>query len=555
MSIPKEPRQLMINLMYLVLTALLALNVSAEVMNAFKTIDESLQNTNNTTNAAIDEQQAQLASLLTDETKAKFRPLGDGIKNIRAIVANFNSEVDAIKAELIDKSGNKNDQVDEGDYLYYGTPKQIIKGKKNKDVTTRVMVGDDSNEGKGEELKNLIVKTRQDIINAYAAVMTKPENAIAFGMRTSEGEADLKLIAADTAAFANNISLNIDTNWKEKAGEDKKTWAEYRFKQMPVLPVLALLTTFQADAKNAEALAVSKMAEKVGGKEIVFNSFFPVINAKKAYVIKGDKFEAEISLGAYSSDIPAENIDLTINGTKLRVGDDGKAVYSANASETGTKTLNLQATVLNPLTGEKSTGKSVFEYEVGVRSATVSADKMNVFYIGVDNPISVSAAGVSSNSLKVNGSGVSLSKKSDGKYNVTASKPGEARITVSGDGMPATNFDFRVKRIPDPVARLSKSSGGEMGNGEFRAQGGVGAFLDNFDFEATCQIQGFNLVYVAKRQDPVEAINSGPRYSAQAKRLVDSAKPGDIYYYDNVKAKCPGDPAGRTINSMVFKIK
>ena len=144
----------MINLMYLVLTALLALNVSAEVMNAFKTIDESLQNTNNTTNAAIDEQQAQLASLLTDETKAKFRPLGDGIKNIRAIVANFNSEVDAIKAELIDKSGNKNDQVDEGDYLYYGTPKQIIKGKKNKDVTTRVMVGDDSNEGKGEELKN-----------------------------------------------------------------------------------------------------------------------------------------------------------------------------------------------------------------------------------------------------------------------------------------------------------------------------------------------------------------------------------------------------------------
>jgi hypothetical protein len=105
------------------------------------------------------------------------------------------------------------------------------------------------------------------------------------------------------------------------------------------------------------------------------------------------------------------------------------------------------------------------------------------------------------------------------------------------------------------VARLSKSSGGQMGNGEFRAQGGVGAFLDNFDFEATCKIQGFNLVYVAKRQDPVEAINSGARYGAQAKRLVGKAKPGDIFYFDNVKAKCPGDPAGRKINSMVFKIK
>jgi len=133
--------------------------------------------------------------------------------------------------------------------------------------------------------------------------------------------------------------------------------------------------------------------------------------------------------------------------------------------------------------------------------------------------------------------------------------PGDAKITLSGGGLPSTNFDFRVKRIPDPVARLSKSSGGTMGNGQFKAQGGVGAFLDNFDFDATCKIQGFNLVYVAKRQDPVEAVNKGARYSQQAKRLVNKAKPGDIFYYDNVKARCPGDPAGRKINSMVFKIK
>lgn len=94
-----------------------------------------------------------------------------------------------------------------------------------------------------------------------------------------------------------------------------------------------------------------------------------------------------------------------------------------------------------------------------------------------------------------------------------------------------------------------------MGNGEFKAQGGVGAFLDNFDFDANCAIQGYNLVYVAKRQDPVEVINGGARYNDKSKRLVQRAKPGDIYYFDNVKAKCPGDIAGRTINSMVFNIK
>ena len=142
-----------------------------------------------------------------------------------------------------------------------------------------------------------------------------------------------------------------------------------------------------------------------------------------------------------------------------------------------------------------------------------------------------------------------------GKYIATASRPGEAKISVSGGGLQNTNFAFRVKRIPDPVARLSKSSGGAMGNGEFKAQGGVGAFLDNFDFDAKCVIQGYNLTYVAKRQDPVESVNGGARYNAKSKRLIDRAKPGDIFYFDNVKAKCPGDSAGRKINSMVFKIK
>lgn len=94
-----------------------------------------------------------------------------------------------------------------------------------------------------------------------------------------------------------------------------------------------------------------------------------------------------------------------------------------------------------------------------------------------------------------------------------------------------------------------------MGNGEFKAQGGVLAILEGFDFDARCNIQGFNLTYVAKRQDPVPVINQGPVYSDQAKRLVSQAKPGDIYYFDNVRARCPGDKAGRQINAMVFSIK
>ena len=551
MSIPKEPRQLMINLMYLVLTALLALNVSAEVMNAFVTIDNSLAETATTTDAALDDQQKALFKLLEDDSKKDFAALKPGIKEIRKIVADFNDYINGIKSQLIDEAGDKSGAEDDGDYkIDKKSGLRVMKGKKNKDVTTRLL----AEAPLGDELKDRIAKTKQDLIDSYTKTLNNPELAAAAGYRTETGEIDKKAIEADIASFANNISLGIDEDWQTKT--DKKTWKEYRFKQMPVLPATTLLRTYQADAKNAEALAVGKLAEKAGGKEIVFDKFFPVINAKKAYVIKGEKFEADISLGAYSSDIKPENITLTVNGTPVRMGENGVAEYSTTAGSTGSKTLKLSAKVVNPLTGEVSNETSEFEYEVGVRSATVSADKMNVFYIGVDNPISVAVAGANSNEVRVNGSGGGINVSGgNGKYNVTVSQPGEATINVSGGGLPNTPFKYRVKRIPDPVAKLGNKMDGSMGTGEFKAQGGVIAWLEDFDFDARCNIQGFNLVRVPKRQDAVDSQNSGAKYNDKSRRLVQAAKPGDVYYFENVKARCPGDKAGRKINGMVFQIK
>ena len=541
----------MINLMYLVLTAMLALNVSAEVMNAFVTIDNSLTETALTTNNALDDQQKALNKLLAEDSKKDFAALRPGVEEIRSIVRDFNDYIDDIKEKLIDESGTPDGVIDDNDFLYPDNPaKRIMKGKKNKDVTTRLL----AEAPLGDELKDKIAETKQKLIDSYTKTLNNPELAAAAGYRTEAGEIDQAAIDADIASFANNISLGIDENWQDKT--DKATWKEYRFKQMPALPATTLLTTFQADAKNAEALAVGKLAEKAGGKEIVFDKFFPVINAEKGYIIKGEKFNAEISMGAYSSDIKPENIVLTVDGTRVNMGEDGKAEYSRTASSTGTKTIKLSAQVTNPLTGEVSTETSEFKYEVGERSANVSADKMNVMYIGVDNPISVSAAGVSSNAVKVsaNGAGISLNG-GNGKYTARVSQPGEATVTVSGGGLPPTPFTFRAKRIPDPVAKLGKKADGSMGTGEFKAQGGVIAWLENFDFDARCDIQGFNLVRVPKRQDPVDNPNRGGKYDAKSQRMVQAAKPGDTYYFENVKARCPGDKAGRKINSMVFRIK
>ncbi len=540
MSIPKEPRQLMINLMYLVLTALLALNVSAEVMNAFFTLDSG----NKESISTVDNQLAQtvkgVKDLLSDESKRKYKPVEPAIDAVRSKIAEFNTYVDELRDRLIDESGTPDGKVDDKDYtVSYG--KTVPKGKKNKDITTRILV----NDGVGEELKSKIIETKDDILKTYTDLLQTYGDT--FGLKQPEVDQRIE-------AMASNLAFGIDDEtWKTT---EKESWSDFKFRQMPLAAVLPLMSQMQSNAKSSEAALINAMAELTGGRVIEFDQFFPVVQAKKAYVIRGEPFEAKISVGTYSSQIQPENISLYANGNRLTVGEDGTAEYTTNTTSIGPQSISLKAEVTNPLTGEVSEGEATYDYEVGLRSVTVSADKMNVFYIGVDNPVSVAAAGVPTSSLRVgmSGGGGSI-KRSGSGYVVNVEKPGEAKITVSGEGMAAQSFPFRVKRIPDPVARLSKSSGGAMGNGTFKAQGGVVAILDNFDFDARCQIQGFTLAYVAKRQDPVESINSGGTYNEKSRRLVNQAKPGDIYYFDNVKARCPGDKVGRPINPMVFKIK
>lgn len=205
---------------------------------------------------------------------------------------------------------------------------------------------------------------------------------------------------------------------------------------------------------------------------------------------------------------------------------------------------------------KKETSKEVIiKYDLS-DCISISPNKMNVLYIGVDNPVSISAAGVNSQSLKVSvsGGGGRLKKGIKNHYNLTVTKSGECIIKVEVNGVISTSH-FRVKRIPDPVAQLGNSQGGTMGIGEFKAQGGVPAILHNFDFDAKCKIQGFILTRIPENGNRVEVVNRGARYVAEARELINEALPEDIYAFNKVKAKCPGDAAGRKINSMVFKVK
>ncbi len=545
MSIPKEPRQLMINLMYLVLMALLALNVSAEVMNAFFDIDKSLTKSNDLQTKAISETRKGIQPLLDKKPKLK-EPLNEGLDKVTAITSEFIGYVEAIKDTLIDNGGNHNGGVDDGDYKQdkNGKATNKPKGMKNKDFTTRLMVKEDGPQY-GNKLEAQISETRQKLIEVY----TNTIKACATEAKLKDDE-----VASRIQSFTDNITLAVDSSWTKT---DKASWAEYKFKQMPLAACIPTLTKLQADAKNAETSMVNDLAQLVGGREIKLNKFFPVMNAKKGYVIKGEKFEAEVAIGAFSDEF-AKSAKISVNGQNIRLNG-GKGTFTETANSIGKKKLRMNATVINPLSGEKMTGSSEFEYEVGLRSANVSATKMNVFYVGVDNPVALTASGVSSNQLKASCAGGGCTMSGSGPTRtVRVSQVGrEAVITLSGGGLIASKFPFRVKRIPDPVPcfKPGGESSGSMPNGSFKARGGILADLRNFDFDARCNVAGFDLTKQAKRADPVTANNPGARYSGRAANLVNSAKPGDVYYFDNVRVKCPGDKATRKLPSMVWKIR
>ncbi len=533
MSIPKEPRQLMINIMYLVLTALLALNVSAEIFNAFKMVDKGLIKSN----TALDQGNSALPAAIRDgaKKKASLQQYADLIEPGQQLSSEMNDYLAGIIETLKTESGGYVPDPETGN------PTDELIGKKNFDVTTRLLVNgpdkivdsEDVEDSEGAVLKNKLLAYKKAILDLVPA--------------------------EDQEGFARSIAVNIDDDlWRKKG---KKSWQEFTFSHMPVQAVLPIFSKFQNDVKTTEAAFLNYLAGKVGTTtDVVIDKYAVVSAPDKSYIIKGEKYKAEIFLSAAASADSKTGISVSVNGKKLPTNKEGIAVFETTPGSVGVKKYTANASLTNPVTGEVKSFKKEFSYEVGERSVAVSPLAMNVFYIGVDNPVSVTAAGVPSDKIKVSmgGSGGGSIKRGGGNYIVNVTQPTSAgqfaKVNVSAPGLNESR-DFRVKRIPDPVPKLSKSRGGGMSSGEFKVQPGVFPILENFDFDAKCNIVGFRLVRVPKRQDPQVAINKGGKYTSETKSLVSKAKATDTYFFEEIKCKCPGDPAARDLGGMVFKIR
>ncbi|QOR76841.1 MAG: gliding motility protein GldM [Thermoflavifilum sp.] len=509
MALPKEPRQKMINLMYLVLMAMLALNVSAEILNAFKTVNESINNSNQAISQKNNLVYQQFEKQLSIDPE-RVRPIKEKADQVRMLCQQMNQYIDSLKKVIIRESGGLNDSGE-------------IKDMSNLDAPSRVM----ENQGQGPILEKKIQTLREQLLSMYDNPVEREE-------------------------VAQILPLKIEM--PKKTIDNKKTWTQVNFEMVPTIAAITILSKIQNDVKNSEAQVIDDLFKKIGQQEFVFDTYKPLISANAGYVIAGQKYEAQIMLGAYSSTI---NPTITVNGQPIPV-QNGVGTFSTVASGVGLHTYNV-AISLKDQSGQIKTYTATAEYMVGAPAVSVSADKMNVLYIGVDNPISVAVAGVPAErvSASISGPG-SLIKSGPGKYIARVSAVGTVTVNVSaefdGQVRPMGSMEFRTKRIPDPVAEVAGSKGGTLSAAVFKVQKGVAAVLENFDFDAKFVVTSFTIGFDgAGFSDYIEANSNSAYFTDEIEKYIQRCRPGTRVFIDNIHARGP-DGTTRLLPPISFKL-
>jgi len=522
MAIPKEPRQMMINMMYLVLTALLALNVSAEILNAFKIVDKGITNAKRAVKTKNDITYLQLKKQ-SELNPAKAKEAYDNAQKAKAIAKDLDDEIEKYKQLLIKNSGG----------LFPDGPH---KGElmNDKDMEAGVQIFIEEGEGKnGKALQKKINDTRKKL---YALIPASRR--------------------AKAIQLEKQSSLTAEDFKEADKSEEENKWYFTNFHMVPVVASVAILNGIQQNIKSAEADVISECLMSIGADDFKFDTLVARVVPENTIITEGGTFKAHIFLSAFDS--KADPV-ITVGGSPIKV-DGGEGLLTRSGESAGDKKYAGQIEVKDP-SGRVKPYKFEGEYQVIKPFAAVSPDKMNVFYIGVENPITVTAAGFTADKISL-GISQGTFTGTGGKYLVTQTNTGVANITVTGttiSGKEKKNvtigtFPFRVREIPPPLPMIGNQQGGSMPAGLFKAQGGMAAVLQNFEFEYKYQITKFDCSYIAKRADIISApTNVGPMFGDAIKNFLSRAKPGDVFYFENIWAQGPGSKP-KKLGTLTFKL-
>ncbi|MEO5681194.1 MAG: GldM family protein [Chitinophagaceae bacterium] len=525
MSLPKEPRQKMINMMYLVLTALLALNVSNEVLEAFKTVDKSIV----TSNSALDNKNGVIYKAFSDElkdpqTKAKAEIWAPKAAQVQKLSADLSSYLNNMKLQLKTESGLKKDD------------KGVEEFKEDDlDAATRLF----AEKGEGKKMYEALTAYKKNVL----AVLNP--NDFKDNPKLME---DLKRKVAE---FEKTLPLDLSVPEKAnavKSGDNAKDWTFNYFHMTPTIASLTILSKFQNDVKNSEAQLVDYIHSQIGAVKIVYDQFEAIAQANRTYAMPGDEIEIKAGVGAFSD---AAKPRITINGQVMSL-EGGKATFKTTASGAGEHSVAVKVEFTKP-DGTTAVKDEIVKYTVGTPSgASMFLEKMNVVYLDVENPVSISSGSGGKENMKVSFTNGSIASAGGDRFNIVPTTQGIGKVNITVNGK-TTPFEVRCKQLPSPVPMVGAVTSGAIPAATFKAMGGMLAKLKDSEFDFPYTIVSYKIGARNPSGIYQEVVIDGPRWSA-AQNLITAQAPGSLVYFDNIKVKGPGGKL-RNIDGTYFTLK
>ena len=510
---PVSPRQKMINLMYVVLMAMLALNVSTEVLNGFSIVEESLKRT--TQNASLENQVIyDDFAVQMKKNPQKVKQWYDKSQKVKQMSDNLYNLADELKLAIVQEADGSDGDV------------QNIRNKEDLEAANQVMLS--PNRGRGKELYDAIINYRTQMLSMVTGYHQK------------------KMIAS-------NLSTDIPSNAQSMG----KNWQEYMFESMPAAAAVTLLSKLQSDVRYAEGEVLHTLVSNIDVKDIRVNALDAFVIPNSQTIVRGDKFSARIVMAAVDT---TQKPQIFIGGKEVNLPG---GLYETVTGRTGDFTLSGFIQVEN---GNGELLKRSFEqkYTVVDPSATVSADLMNVLYAGYSNPLSVSVPGVPVNKVQATMTGGTLQPTGPGRYIARPTAVGQnVTITITstntGRAQQMGQFTFRVRRLPDPTPYINmkdesgspiRYKGGGLSKAQLMAVDGIGAAIDDGILDIAFRVQSFETVFFDNMGNAVPMVSEGASFSARQKDTFRKLQRNKRFYITRVNAIGP-DGISRKLNTSM----
>ena len=552
MSSGKEtPRQKMIGMMYLVLTALLALNVSKQILQGFVMVDESIGKSKSILDENNSRVQKAFEAYVNDGNYEAKPYLLKSIETQKAIRV-VDAYIDSMKLMIIQKT----EGMDKKDTSQL----RFMDRLDDYDKPTYLLIG--SNEANPINTKYSAKDLRLQLTNLHTDLLTLIDNM----QKDSKTKLDEESIKALKQKLSN--IKPVDRNVMNDGV--KLNWELENFFHMPMAAVITNLDKIQADMKNVESEFLHTFAGASSKFDFKVNKLHAAVVAPTAYVLSGQPFKANIGLSASSSELTPERMEVLVGGVYDTVSKklinpgtpvaikDGMGTYEAMTGSTGEKELKGVIKYKNAR-GVDEYYPFDYSYIVAPPFSAVAADNMNILYAGgISNPVTASCAGFSPADLKitVNGCGAVATQTAAGRYTITVKSAGTCTVTVAAkingsyqqQGPPKI---FRVKDIPPPYLKIGgklATPNLEFSRNEIRLIGGVGAEAVGFMFPVNFVVTSFDVSV----QGGGNVTCPGNNLSGEAKNALNSMRVGQVAYIDNIKVR---KPSGEIISIPPAKIK